>query len=129
MSKSPTHHPLADPAERPTAAVAATPPAPPASGPTVAPPSKHELALMIWLAVFPTLTVLNLTLKPWLFTMGPTLRTFVLATIAVPIVIYGLMPQLHKVRVRLLGCGRERPARVAAGARWAGAGDWCGAAG
>jgi hypothetical protein len=27
--------------------------------PTVPPPSKHQLALMIWLAVLPTLTVLN----------------------------------------------------------------------
>jgi len=26
------------------------------------PPSKHQMALMIWLAVFPTLTVLNLAL-------------------------------------------------------------------
>jgi hypothetical protein len=33
--------------------------------------------------------------------MSPVLRTFVLATIAVPIVIYGLMPQLHKVRAKL----------------------------
>jgi hypothetical protein len=32
----------------------------------------------------------------------PVLRTFVLATIAVPIVIYGLMPQLHSARRRLL---------------------------
>ena len=30
------------------------------------------------------------------------LRTFVLATIAVPIVIYGLMPHLHKLRIRIL---------------------------
>jgi hypothetical protein len=29
-------------------------------------------------------------------------RTFVLATIAVPIVIYGLMPQLHRLRGHLL---------------------------
>jgi hypothetical protein len=28
----------------------------------VGPPSKHQLALMIWLAVFSTLTVLNLVL-------------------------------------------------------------------
>ena len=35
-------------------------------------------------------------------TLTPVVRTFVLATIAVPIVIYGLMPQLHKARVRLL---------------------------
>jgi hypothetical protein len=30
------------------------------------------------------------------------LRTFVLATVAVPIVMYGLMPRLHRLRVRLL---------------------------
>lgn len=34
--------------------------------------------------------------------MSPVLRTFVLATIAVPIVIYGLMPYLHRLRLRLL---------------------------
>ncbi|ADB31243.1 hypothetical protein Kfla_2161 [Kribbella flavida DSM 17836] len=66
------------------------------------PPTKHQLALMIWLAVFPTLTALNLLLDDWLSTLTPVLRTFVLATIAVPIVIYGLMPRLHRLRVRLL---------------------------
>jgi antibiotic biosynthesis monooxygenase (ABM) superfamily enzyme len=68
----------------------------------VGPPGKHQLALMIWIAVFPTLTVLNLALKPWLADLGPISRTFVLATIAVPIVIYGLMPRLHRVRARIL---------------------------
>jgi antibiotic biosynthesis monooxygenase (ABM) superfamily enzyme len=57
---------------------------------------------MIWLAVFPTLTVLNLALGDWLRTLIPVVRTFVLATIAVPIVIYALMPQLHRLRARLL---------------------------
>jgi antibiotic biosynthesis monooxygenase (ABM) superfamily enzyme len=66
------------------------------------PPTKHQLAVMIWLAVFPTLTVLNLVLGDWLRTLSPVVRTFVLATIAVPIVIYGLMPQLHRLRGRLL---------------------------
>jgi len=66
------------------------------------PPTKHQLALMIWLAVFPTLTALNLALGGWLGTLTPVVRTFVLATIAVPIVIYGLMPQLHRLRRRLL---------------------------
>ena len=68
----------------------------------VGPPSKHQLALMIWLAVFPTLTVLNLALGDWLATLSPVLRTLALATIAVPIVIYGLMPQLHRLRARVL---------------------------
>jgi antibiotic biosynthesis monooxygenase (ABM) superfamily enzyme len=75
----------------------------PSSRPAVAgAPTKHQLALMIWLAVFPTLTILNLVLGDWLSTLTPVVRTFVLATIAVPIVIYGLMPQLHRLRGRLL---------------------------
>jgi hypothetical protein len=37
--------------------------------------------------------------------MSPVLRTFVLATLAVPIVIYGLMPHLHRLRARLLSAG------------------------
>ncbi len=69
------------------------------------PPTKHQLALMIWLCVFPTLLLLNYSLGDWLRTLPMLTRTFVLATIAVPIVIYGLMPQLHKVRVRLVTRG------------------------
>ena len=68
----------------------------------VPPPTKHELAFMIWLAVFATLTVLNLLAGAWLGTLPTVPRTFVLATIAVPIVIYGVMPQLHRARGRLL---------------------------
>jgi antibiotic biosynthesis monooxygenase (ABM) superfamily enzyme len=75
----------------------------PSSPPGVSrPPTKHQLALMIWLAVFPTLTLINLALGDWLGTLTPVVRTFVLATIAVPIVIYGVMPQLHRLRSRLL---------------------------
>jgi antibiotic biosynthesis monooxygenase (ABM) superfamily enzyme len=70
--------------------------------PAVGPPTKHQLALMIWVAVFPTLTLLNLAIGPSLEDTNPVLRTFVLATIAVPIVIYGLMPRLHQARGRLL---------------------------
>jgi antibiotic biosynthesis monooxygenase (ABM) superfamily enzyme len=75
-------------------------PTPPAAKP--GPPTKHQLAVMIWLAVFPTLTVLNVAFGDWLHTLSPVVRTFVLATIAVPIVIYGLMPQLHRARGILL---------------------------
>jgi antibiotic biosynthesis monooxygenase (ABM) superfamily enzyme len=77
-------------------------PAGPAAG-----PSRHQLALMIWLCVFPTLTALNLALGDWLGTMSTVMRTFVLATIAVPIVIYGLMPHVHRARARLLTATRR----------------------
>jgi antibiotic biosynthesis monooxygenase (ABM) superfamily enzyme len=68
----------------------------------IPPPSRHHLALMIWLCVFPTLMALNVALGDQLESMSPVVRTFVLATIAVPIVIYGLMPHLHRARGRLL---------------------------
>ncbi len=70
--------------------------------PAVPPPTKHQLALMIWVAVFPTLTVLNLGLGGLLADLPSVFRTFVLVTVAVPIVIYGVMPRLHRLRARLL---------------------------
>jgi antibiotic biosynthesis monooxygenase (ABM) superfamily enzyme len=69
---------------------------------SVPPPSKHQLALMIWLAVLPTLTVLNLALGSLLADTPVVLRTVIVTTIAVPIVMYGLMPRLHRARARLL---------------------------
>jgi antibiotic biosynthesis monooxygenase (ABM) superfamily enzyme len=69
---------------------------------TPPPPSRHQMALMIWLCVFPTLTVINVALGDQLHSMSAVARTFVLATVAVPIVIYGLMPRLHRARARLL---------------------------
>lgn len=68
----------------------------------VPPPSRHQLALMIWLAVLPTLTLLNVGLSGLLAGVPVVLRTVVVATLAVPIVMYGLMPQLHRLRARLL---------------------------
>lgn len=70
--------------------------------PALPPPTKHQLALMIWVAVFPTLVLLNLSLNGVLQDLATVPRTFLLATIAVPIVIYGVMPRLHRVRARLL---------------------------
>jgi len=75
-----------------------------------APPTKHQSAVMIWLAVFPTLTVLNLVLGDWIQPLSPVVRTFVLVTIAVPIVSYGLMPRLQQARARLLH--RTRPGTI-----------------
>jgi antibiotic biosynthesis monooxygenase (ABM) superfamily enzyme len=69
---------------------------------TPPPPTKHQLALMIWVAVFPTLTAINLAFGDLLSDLPSLLRTFVLSTVAVPIVIYGLMPRLHRIRARLL---------------------------
>jgi hypothetical protein len=57
---------------------------------------------MIWLAVLPTLTVLKLALSSVLADVSTVPRTLVLATVAAPIVMYGLMPRLYRLHVRLL---------------------------
>jgi|GEM_PF-1390754 len=70
--------------------------------PQLPPPNVHQLALMIWVAVFPTLTALNVLLGPLLEGMPTVIRTLILATLAVPIVIYGIMPWLHRARRALI---------------------------
>jgi antibiotic biosynthesis monooxygenase (ABM) superfamily enzyme len=62
---------------------------------------------MIWLAVFPTLIILNLAFGGWLRTLSPVLGTFILATIAVPIVLYGLIPDLRRPGARLVTRGAQ----------------------
>jgi antibiotic biosynthesis monooxygenase (ABM) superfamily enzyme len=63
--------------------------------------SRHQTAVMIWIAVFPTLTVLQVLLGDLLRDLPMVLRTLVLATVAVPIVVYGLMPLMHRFRARV----------------------------
>jgi antibiotic biosynthesis monooxygenase (ABM) superfamily enzyme len=65
---------------------------------------------MIWVAVFPILTVLNLLLGDILFELPSVLRTLVLATVAVPIVIYGVLPRLHRIRARVITRRAQRNA-------------------
>ncbi len=70
--------------------------------PAVPPPSRHQLALLIWLAVLPPLTVLHLAMSSVVEDVPIVLRRFVPAAVAVPIVMYGLMPRLHRLRARNL---------------------------
>ncbi len=69
---------------------------------SVPPPTKHQLAVMIWLAVFPTLSVLNLALSDVMADLPIVVKTLVLATVAVPIVMYVVMPRLQRARAWLL---------------------------
>jgi hypothetical protein len=54
---------------------------------------------MIWLAVLPMRVVLNLSIGRLPADLFVVSRTFVLATVPVPIGIYRQMPQLHRPRV------------------------------
>ena len=68
---------------------------------TAAHVSQHRQALTVWLAVLPTLTVLQLVLGDMLIKVHPYLRPPIMATIAVPIVVYGVMPRLARLIARV----------------------------
>jgi antibiotic biosynthesis monooxygenase (ABM) superfamily enzyme len=63
--------------------------------------SRHHQALMVWIAVLPTLTVLQLVLGGFLEGVPQYLRPPIIATLVVPIVVYGLLPPLQRLRARL----------------------------
>jgi antibiotic biosynthesis monooxygenase (ABM) superfamily enzyme len=58
--------------------------------------SRHREAVLVWTAVLPTLTVLQLTLGPLLARVPALLRPPIVATLTVPIVVYLVIPLLLK---------------------------------
>ncbi|WP_089781630.1 hypothetical protein [Chitinophaga sp. YR573] len=60
---------------------------------------KHKMAVIIWLAIYPLITVLCHFLGEYLQPLPTALRTLVLTLIAVPVMVYFLVPLLS----RLLG--------------------------
>ncbi len=56
---------------------------------------------MIWIAVLPTLTVLQLALGGLLEAVPPYLRPPIIATLMVPMMVYVLMPLLQRIDARL----------------------------
>lgn len=75
---------------------------------SVPPPTQHQMALMIWLAVFPTLVVLHFIFEPVLDALPTVVRILAMVTVAVPIVVYGIMPLLQRVRVAIITRGSAR---------------------
>ncbi|MEU8659856.1 hypothetical protein [Actinoplanes philippinensis] len=65
--------------------------------------NRHRMAVMIWIAVAPTLIVLQLLLGDLLRNAPMVVRTLITATIAVPIVVYGLLPLLQRLAGRRSG--------------------------
>jgi antibiotic biosynthesis monooxygenase (ABM) superfamily enzyme len=66
-----------------------------------APVSQHRQAVTVWLAVLPTLTLLQLLLGDILAAVPPYLRPPIIATLAVPIVVYAVMPRLARLTARV----------------------------
>jgi antibiotic biosynthesis monooxygenase (ABM) superfamily enzyme len=77
--------------------------------PAVSRLSTHRQAVLVWTAVLPTLTTLQLVLGRVLAHLPEILRPVVVATLAVPIVVYVLVPRLQRVAARLAPRADESP--------------------
>ncbi|NER79281.1 MAG: hypothetical protein F6K42_06795 [Leptolyngbya sp. SIO1D8] len=63
------------------------------------PPKRYKTVLLtlIWVGVFPTITILLYILSPLLAAWPLVLRTLVLSTIMVPLLTYIVMPPLNRL--------------------------------
>ena len=61
------------------------------------PPPRYKMAVLTWLAVYPTLTVILAVLQPLGVLRTPLpLRTLIVTVILVPLVVYVLVPTLTR---------------------------------
>ncbi len=66
------------------------------------PPPKWKTALLIWLAIYPSITLIFLLFGDRLLLMPPALRTLVLTLVLVPLMVFVLLPALQKLFARWL---------------------------
>ncbi len=58
--------------------------------------NRHRLALLTWLGVYPVLTLVALAAEPLLAEQPVFLRTLVMNAMMVPIMVYAVMPLIHR---------------------------------
>ncbi len=61
------------------------------------PPPRYKMAIVTWLAVFPLITFLSTILQPYIADVPLVLRVMLITAIAVPVMTYGLMPQMTRL--------------------------------
>jgi len=68
--------------------------------PAIAPqpkPPRHRTALVVWLAIYPTITLLLAFGGDLIATWPLPLRTLALTLVAVPLMVFVLLPRLQRV--------------------------------
>ncbi|MEI6019943.1 MAG: hypothetical protein WCR21_02350 [Bacteroidota bacterium] len=59
-------------------------------------PKKWKFALLVWCFIYPSITILSMTVLPLLTALVPPLRTLVMSLILVPIMAYFYIPYINK---------------------------------
>jgi antibiotic biosynthesis monooxygenase (ABM) superfamily enzyme len=75
---------------------ATTAAAPRAATPRTGPPPRYRQALLVWLAIYPTITLLLELGGPLINDWPLPLRTLALTAVAVPLMVFVLLPTLQR---------------------------------
>jgi antibiotic biosynthesis monooxygenase (ABM) superfamily enzyme len=67
---------------------------------------KHKRAFLIWLAIYPLITILFLLMGDFLVQFPVPVRTLILTLIAVPMVVYIILPIYSKLFHKWLNNGK-----------------------
>ncbi|HRH56939.1 MAG TPA: hypothetical protein PLS10_04745 [Chitinophagales bacterium] len=60
-------------------------------------PPRWKFAVMVWIAIYPTITLVSFLIGPYLKELPIPLRTLVLTLILVPLMVFIIMPNLQKI--------------------------------
>ncbi|MCC6582161.1 MAG: hypothetical protein IT271_00515 [Chitinophagales bacterium] len=63
---------------------------------------RWKFAVMVWIAIYPSITLVSLILSPVLIKLPIPLRTLVLTLILVPLMVFIIMPFLQKLLAKWL---------------------------
>lgn len=59
-------------------------------------PPKWKMAVLIWLGIYPTITLVLALLSPFLADLPLPLKTLSLTLVVVPIMVFGVLPLLTR---------------------------------
>lgn len=61
-----------------------------------APPKKWKFALLVWCFIYPAITLLSITLLPYLMELPGPVRTLIMSLILVPLMAFFYIPYINK---------------------------------
>jgi uncharacterized protein len=66
------------------------------------PPPKYKTSIVVWLAIYPLITLILWLFGPYLMQIPLPLRTLLLTAVLVPIMVYGAIPLWQRILRRWL---------------------------
>lgn len=60
-------------------------------------PSKWKFAVMVWIAIYPTITIVSLLIGDYIKNLPLPLKTLIMTGILVPLMVFVLLPFLGKI--------------------------------